>query len=301
MRFGARAALSAATAALFVTGCATVLGLGADADYVSAAKAVCQCSASYDLYASGCEGDPNAVAACAQERCTTAVDGALRKASAATVAKWLDTFGKESCDSCVATKQVTCVLSPPVCKDLGAECDPTRPECCGALDSSAVCLDGKCQRCVASGQACTRSEECCGYPFAGNSNGYSPPYCDATGHCRIESPTCKKSGETCGSAAECCGDEAGLATCDGNCHEACVPGAAVNCPGCCGEVLPTGEINKRVYECLDKRDVPNSCATLCDFSSVSTGLCAGGSPCGASSYTCVFKPFNTTSCERTCP
>ncbi len=297
-----RPALFAWAGAAWLTGCTAVLGIGAPSDYLDAAKAVCQCSASYDFYADGCSGDANAIAACAQDQCTSYLDAALAKAGPTVVAKWLDTFGKSSCDSCVAAQQTACILTPPICKDLGAACEPTKPECCGELGESAVCLDGTCQRCVAEGQPCTRSEECCGFPFSGNTNGYSPPYCDpGSGRCTRESPTCKKTGEQCGNATECCGYEAGLANCDsGTCFEKCDPRAPVNCPGCCTLIgVQLGKITSSAYDCLDKRDAAGSCAQLCDYSTKAQGTCADGSAC--SRLSCVKLDAVVSYCTQTCP
>lgn len=293
---------SATLPAIWSASCTAVLGVGAASDYQEAAKALCQCSASYDFFSAPCTGDSTAIAACAQDACTAYVDQALRRGTTSSIARWLDTFGKASCDSCVSPNQPLCLLTPPVCKELGAACDQSRPECCGLVDKSAVCLAGTCQRCKKDGDPCMSSDECCGYPYDGNTNGYSPPYCSPKGVCTRESPTCKKTGEKCVDASECCGSESDLAACNnGVCYEKCNRKAPVNCPGCCTSTAFSagGQIYDIPDLCLDKRDAPGSCAKYCDYREQPKGTCAHGEAC--SQQTCVSTEGGNTFCISTCP
>lgn len=143
-----------ALAGLAMVGCAQVLGLPADDEIESAARAFCKCE---DL-GSAWPG----------EDCESHVEGRLATASPEVRRAWLDLFTAEGCEQCENEEgRAKCAGTAPLCVNTAGACGATAV-CCLADGDSVYCGgQGVCVKdpvdCVGPTLPCTPGETtCCG-------------------------------------------------------------------------------------------------------------------------------------------
>jgi hypothetical protein len=122
---GERRRLARALALLALGGCAQVLGLPADDELASIAKAFCRCEGLADAW----PGEP----------CASHVEGRLATAEPEVRQAGLDLFTKQKCELCDNTDgRAICAGSAPLCVNTAGACGTTQV-CCLADGESVYC------------------------------------------------------------------------------------------------------------------------------------------------------------------
>ena len=134
-------------------GCAQVLGLPADEDLASIAKAFCLCEGLADAWPG--------------ETCEAHVEGRLAAADPGVRRAWLDLFTQEQCELCDnEAGRAICAGSAPLCVNSAGACGTTQV-CCLADGESVYCgAQGICveepAECLEAGVECGGDVPCCG-------------------------------------------------------------------------------------------------------------------------------------------